>query len=502
MFKLLISCSLSLFLVSSFAYEPLCESFFFNGSLYKTVNDPNLFPNAKTLLKIIKKSTNTREALRTLDKEYVKLHIHLQKSKDMTMKQLPPNIPQAEANKIMKALEARYIDINNEMIDVMVSIAKEKNLPISKKLTESFFDNKYYMLEFITDKKQKSSRAIEYIRRIKSLSDTEEVTVDLLKNMFMGSAGFSNRQAKRIDIGLRGYYNIVTDDILVMVGKHEAKHANFGQMRTQNKESIYHSSYRSLSPQHPLSNVDSGYQHFMSAEEIHNFANNLIWSSQRFINPTNYPFDELFLDLIMNNNYLFSGRNVFEQGLIISRKMNKKLLSQLKLSPDQREVGIQFFGESMSPAKTFNDAKFIGFVFPNGQIVTRFLSKELRKHAKKVFTTKEEILKNFNLTPESLSKLPPQEMNIVGTNILYKVHTDNLVEIELLIKSTIENQNKLTDVSEDLLEAIDEIIDLNLQISRNFEPLADTKQLPENLAPAFQSLRRKYKELGVIARNK
>lgn len=502
MFKLLISCSLSLFLVSSFAYDSLCESYFFIGSAYKSVNDPSLINNTKALITSLKKSDDIRQALRVLDGEYVKLHIHLQKTKEITMKQLPKDIPEAAAKKIMQEVEAKYIDVNNEIIDLLMTVAKKKDIPVIKQTTTSFFDNEYYMIEFATDNKQKASHAVEYIRRIKKLSDTEEVTVDLLKNMFMGSAGFSNRQAKRIDIGLRGFYNIATDDILVMVGKHEAKHANFGQMRTQDIESIYHTSYRSYSPQHPLSSIDSGYNQYMSAEEIHNFANNLIWSSQRFISPSKYPFDELYLDLMMNNNYLFSGRNVFEQGVIISRKMTRKIAAELKLAPDQREVGLQFLGESMIPAKKFEEAAFIGFVFPNGQLVTRFLSKELRPLAKAIYNSQESIKKNLNLTPEVMAKLPPQELQLLGNSLLQKAHTTNPDEISALLKSTLKNQRKITQVSEELVDAVDEIIDLNLRVSENVTPLKELQETPEELVPIFQTLRRKYKELGLISRNK
>src|SRR5690606_5334281 len=122
-------------------------------------------------------------------------------------------------------------------------------------------------------------------------------TFDLLQNTKNGSAGFSQSIEKRIDLGIRGVRNIVLDDLITMVGKHEFHHAAFANMRAKGVASIYHPSYIATG-EAAISTVPNHYNRYMSAEELYNWANNSFWASSRLKDISKYSPDDFLNDFI------------------------------------------------------------------------------------------------------------------------------------------------------------------------------------------------------------
>ncbi len=241
-----------------------------------------------------------------------------------------------------------------------------------------------------TDKK-----SLKLLKKYSKKFGTKRFTVDLYENIILGSRGFSQAAQFRIDIGVDGIRDILVDDVVTMVTKHEAKHANFGNMRRQRVKSVFHSSYIAQGPT-PLSNVGV-YGQYMSAEELYNFANNAYWATSRLKKLEKFELPVIARDINTIHQETVRSVALAKQTVAVTDDFIDVLTKMRagKLPPEQSNL--YFFNELYRPVDNVDDAIFVGIANPNkGHVAMLYLDSKLDKKVKSYFEVVQKILEDYN----------------------------------------------------------------------------------------------------------
>ena len=188
-------------------------------------------------------------------------------------------------------LVKRFIPQVESLTQTLSKVLEQNGIPhklAPQKITKD--DVVYHRIE-LQPNEMHDKKSLAILQKYQEMFDIEVFSIDLLRNIKNGSLGF--RFQDIIDIGLNGARNIILQDILLLVTKHEAKHASFAKQRTLGIPSAFHTSFIANGMDNLSTVKNAGYERYMSAEELHNFVNNAYWASSKLKNANDYSVDEL-----------------------------------------------------------------------------------------------------------------------------------------------------------------------------------------------------------------
>lgn len=268
-------------------------------------------------------------------------------------------------------------------------------------------DIQYKYIELL-DNANNNSNAARLISRYKEVMDTKTVTFDFFENIDFHSAGFSQSANRRIDLGISGVRNIVLDDLVTMVGKHEFKHAGFARMRSLNKDSIYHSQFMSNSDRSLTSSKI--YEHYMSSEELYNFANNPLWASERMRSISKFAPQDYIDDLLQINRYIKMTNSISMQTTELTSDFIK-LIKNTDLK-DPSKLSISFFNKSYQPSQGLDEVFYIAINDHSKQrILMEFVNPEMMNEVRVIFQQKQKIMTKFT---NEIVKIDPQDAKAIA----------------------------------------------------------------------------------------
>ncbi len=266
----------------------------------------------------------------------------------------------------VKQVNAITTVVHKTLVDEgMQVILKQRSVKGTKDLSN--------YLEVVDLPSKKYFNSIATINRYKKRFGTKTVTFDFGENLQSGSAGFSMSEIKRIDLGFRGMRNMVLDDLITMVGKHEFKHASFASKRVKGKESIYHAQYMS-NGESPISSVPNHYSHYMSAEELYNFTNNPFWASNRIGDIANYRPQDYLSDVDGIFYYIKETEKIAAQTKEVTEN-TIKYLTELLDNPQRMALEMNFLTSQRAMAKSADDAFYIHFKMPKDIVYMDWVNK-------------------------------------------------------------------------------------------------------------------------------
>lgn len=402
-----------------------------------------------------------------------------------------------DKNKEVMAELAMYPD---RIVEEAKDIFSQQGIPVSVKTRNTDgVQHKYLELGSGTNT---NSMAVKKIERYKDRFGTKEVTFDIYQNIINGSAGFSIAAVKRIDLGIRGLRNLALDDIITMVGKHEFHHAAFAAKRTRNVGSIYHASYIANGEKN-LSSAATGYNKFMSAEEVYNWANNSFWASSRFSNVSNYLPEDYLFDVKVINSYLEGTYHIASQ----TREVAGRTVAALKRSYDEidnKTFQFLILDEKKTMANSVEEAFQFAIVDEkNEMFVLEFLGPEYKKDLAEILKNREKI--NVKYTQQLQAAKSPEEQTKLMLAMFAEENENSSKHLKSLLKTFEEKQKLLGKVAKGLefktMESIEKTKLFRQKISAALKEDKDLlKNDPNAFVKEFKEIFHEYRTLGNVVK--
>ena len=351
-------------------------------------------------------------------------------------------------------------------------------------------------LEIVELPTKKYFNSVATINRYKKRFGTKTVTFDFMQNMKSGSAGFSQSSTKRIDLGFRGMRNMLLDDLITMVGKHEFKHAAFASNRITGRESIYHAQYIAYGAD-PISSVPNHYNRYMSAEELYNFTNNPYWASTRIGDITKYKPQDYLNDLSGIFYYIKSTNKIAAQTKEVTQTVINHLETLLK-NPENIGASTVFLNTQGKVARTASEVESIGFILADREIryVDWIGGDEFKGQIKHIMDNRLKLDKKYDAAYREadedgqaliLEKFGKEEAKL------------NSEKTKLIINKLLEKQKTLSKVAENIIPLNEEAVrrteqfisyfKMRRKIDPNFLKSVEAKE-------EFLKLRLMYRKLG------
>ena len=243
-------------------------------------------------------------------------------------------------------------------------------------------------------------KGAQRIRKHMAKMDTKVVTFDFIQNMVSHSAGFSHAPTRRIDLGLGGIRNVILDNLLTMVARHEFKHGGFAKMRILGKDSIYHADYQSIKGLNLTAGNDSSYTHYMSAEELYNFVNNPLWASSRIRNIENFHIEDIIGDVNRINYYIRETNIIAKQ----TAELTEDFVTLLKNnSTDTSKISFAIADINRKPVMSINDAFSIAILDKEkGRLLHAYIPPELKDDVEMILRVKEKLFYKYHNKAQAL----------------------------------------------------------------------------------------------------
>lgn len=496
---------------SSFALANYCDvSFLKTHHKNMYLKNENLDDKlVESLFKKMKSSEKLSDKLDLLEEQYNLIAKRFESEMTSAESMIDDLIKKGEFPKENKALAIKAAKdlVTKEVSPHIDNLITEAKLMFEKEGVEAFIKSRSYgdglsfkYLELGT--KKTGSNAVNTITRYKQRFKTQIVTFDLMENIQIGSAGFSMASVARIDLGVRGIRNLLVDDLITMVGKHEFHHAAFGAKRLKNQESIYHVTY--FAKHQPLSSVKNGYNMYMSAEEVYNWANNSFWASTRIGEIGKYAKKDFLNDINGVFSYLPGTKKIAQQTVEITDNfMNEISRVRKSLKSGDSNFAPTFYTKDYKVARSSDEAVYFGFGIEELEHeAAEFISPKYRQTVNEIIENRSKIEAKLtkNVDFEKLSKEEQQKM----FQLFQKEEmTLNANLYDDLLDNFYNSQKELHDVSEVLAmraelakgetEKFIKIINLEMERNSNF---LDTKEAQE----MFLEMRRIYRELGGVVK--
>lgn len=350
-------------------------------------------------------------------------------------------------------------------------------------------------IEVINLPSKKYFNSLVAINKYKKRFGTKTVTFDFAQNMQNGSAGFSQSATKRIDLGFRGMRNMILDDLITMVGKHEFKHASFAAKRIKGRQSIYHAQYMSTG-EAPISSVKNHYNRYMSAEELYNFTNNPFWASNRIGDITKYRPQDYLSDIDGIFYYIKSTNKIAAQTKEVTARTTE-YLKKILLEPERLSQEMVFLTADRALARNVDEAFFVHFTMPDGVIYMDWVgAPEFKKSLKSVLDNRVKLDQKYR---EVFDAATAEEQ----VEILAKYSAE---EFAVNAKLNKEIANMFIAKQETLNKVATNIIPLNEEAVRSTEKFIDYLNMRSGIDPTyyksaeikeeFLKLRLMYRKLG------
>lgn len=437
----------------------LCDAAFFKGYSAYFVKSERDFSNIVTLASIrkIEKAPTLAKKMDSLGREYNLLSMQYYNkieqlevtSKNMVKnKKLDPEIAQAELQKKKQSV----FNENIQRLNALTSIAYQSMISqgiqvvLKTRATKGTRLVSTY-IELINLPAKKYTKSIEIIKRYKKRFGTKTVTFDLAQNMKSQSAGFSQEATKRIDLGFRGLRNILTDDLITMVGKHEFKHAAFAANRLNGKKSIYHADYLSIDG-NPISSVENGYSHYMSAEELYNFANNPFWASNRIADISKYNPADYVNDINGINYYIKETTKLAKQTVEVTEATIEYLKAALK-DPIRLSSDMAILKIDRSLATSSDEAYNVAFKMPTGVQYTSWIgAPEFKKDIASLISNRKSLANKYEAAYNAA--IEPERSKIFAAYAKEELSVNSFVS-KAIVRSMIDQQTTLNKVAKELI---------------------------------------------------
>jgi len=354
---------------STFAYN-MCESAFIRSAHREKVRA--IYKRYKSLkVSKINNLTSTPEKLQAIEEAYtlivrdyhankrlIKIDVkNFSKEMDLAGMKQTPQMLSEKTRSLESALLKENIDDLNRIVNQAYDLLRKEGIDVDL-ITRDFMGIKDVLsIELKALNPKRYSRSSDLLERYKKKFGTKNITFDFTENMIHGFAGFSNASTKRIDLGIQGIQNLLVDDVVTMVAKHEFMHAAFAAKRSKGQISVYHAEYMSNGSQN-LSSVNSGYNKYMTAEEVHNWANNPFWGSTRLSDISKYGKEIYKADLEAIFADIMKSKNIFKQGAEVSEKTIETLIAQKDLILNNKST-LVFTTQTKQLAKTADIADYV-----------------------------------------------------------------------------------------------------------------------------------------------
>lgn len=350
-------------------------------------------------------------------------------------------------------------------------------------------------IEVVDLPSKKYFNSIIAINKYKKRFGTKTVTFDFAQNMKNGSAGFSQSATKRIDLGFRGMRNMLLDDLITMVGKHEFKHASFAAKRIKGRQSIYHAQYMSTG-ETPISSVKNHYDRYMSAEELYNFTNNPFWASNRIGDISKYRPQDYLSDIDGIFYYIKSTNKIAAQTKEVTERTTeylKKIINEPKRFAEE----MIFLTADRTIAKHIDEAFFVHFTMPDGVIYMDWVgAPEFKNNLKVVLENRLKLDQKFQATYDAAIGEDKVEIFAKYAAEEFALNSKQNKEIASLFIAKQESLNKVAT----------NIIPLNQEAVTNTEKFIDYLNMRSKIEPTyyksaeakeeFLKLRLMYRKLG------
>ena len=433
-------------------------------------------------------SREYRDKIDGIDIEFTKLN----KDNKYSWEELDKMMAEPKQNALLESLEQlnaiTYVAHQTMTKEGMSVVLKQRPVEGSK-LMSSY-------LEIADLPTKKYFNSVATINRYKKRFGTKTVTFDFMQNMKNGSAGFSQSSTKRIDLGFRGMRNMLLDDLITMVGKHEFKHAAFASNRITGRESIYHAQYVAYGA-NPISSVPNHYNRYMSAEELYNFTNNPFWASTRIGDISKYNPQDYLNDLSGIFFYIKSTNKIAEQTKEVSQTVIKHLEKSLE-KPLGLGSSTVFLTAEGKVARTAEEVNNMAFLIPDKEIryVDWVGGEEFKSEIKHIMDNRLKLDKKYDTAyreaDEDGQKLILEKYNKEEAKL-------NAEKVKVIIKELIEKQKSLSKVAENILPLNKEAVTKTEQFISYFKMRRgiDPNFLKSQEAKEeFHKLRLMYRKLG------
>lgn len=455
---------LSIFLLSNTAYSyDICESTFIRSvhrekvkAIYKRYKSLKI-SRIDNLRSTPEKLEAIEEAYNLISRDYHAnkslIKIEVNKYKDLTI-----NAKRELQQKLEQELLQDNINELNTLVKQSYELLRNQGIEVELISREFMGIKNTLSIKLNSLPPKKYSRSIDLLERYRKRFGTQTVSFDLTENLINGFAGFSQAATKRIDLGIKGIKNILVDDLVTMVAKHEFMHAAFAAKRAKGQISVYHAEYMSQNGLN-LSSVNSGYNKYMSAEEIHNWANNSFWGSSRLSDITKYSKETYRADLEAILQDIMNSKNIFNQGIEVSQKTIETLKVQKDLISNHKST-LVFTTQKKQLAKTSDVADYVAIESVDGSFIyfdfvgdpkTRILSK-------KILTNRQKLDLKYSQYRNAGGQLPEERlMEFVAEDAKFSKDIsmkilDDLIERQTQLNTFAKNALKARDETEQVAE--------------------------------------------------
>jgi hypothetical protein len=339
--------------------------------------------------------------------------------------------------------------------------------------------------------KQSNSPVIQKLQRYQNKFGVSEVSIDVFDNLLRGSGGVSEIGG-RIDIGLAGVKNILSDEMITIVGKHEFSHAAFQAKRDQMQSSIYHQQYGSTGVN--LTKDADMYATYFSTEEIYNYANNPFWGSTRFAKAQDYPVNMIVDDLSEIGGYLLDSQKIFKQGRDLAQEFSQHI-EKLKIENLKHNFHLEFTNINGEPIRKFDEAYFLHINIKEQKYLLDFVAAEYVKDTKVIFKNKLAIEQEYNSKIKGITD--KKQIQELKDNFLKEEAILNQKFYENILNQLESKQQSLNKISQQMLKEVE-------KVKKNHEKIAiklyDNYELTSEITQELVALRQEYRRLGNLVK--
>lgn len=464
----------------------------------------------KKLKQKILESKDIREKFDLIEAEYNLISDITEKQEEIVKTLIKSqNLDQKQIEALYKEVYLEIISTHKEHVNFIINQSKMMLEAAGVKVNIKYrYYSKDVRVKYLEVAKNEAgdSKANKLLLKYMKAMNTKEVTFDFFENMQNGSAGFSVATTRRIDLGIRGVRNIVLDNLITMVGKHEFKHGGFARMRAQGIDSIYHPQYHSLNGK-PMTKIDTGvYNTFMSSEEMYNFVNNPYWANARIKNIDKFLQKDYFNDVGGISYYINATTGILKQSDELATHFIK-LLTKSNIKK-QDKIAIHFMNADMQFVHDIDLVTQIAIADPKtGKMMVDFVTKEMIEDIKKILQVRFDLRVKYSNRIQALGEQTPESVAKFN-KIMVRFHNE---EVELsrasydsIIDKLVHKQTLLQAVSKRMLKENDRLIKETNQFIEDVRYARDELNVDFSKSPEwierFNQMAIKYQDLGKLVR--
>lgn len=246
---------------------------------------------------------------------------------------------------------------------------------------------------------QSSANSRTSLNRLAENVNVKAVYIDLVSTSEKNAGGYFKAESGELYLAEDYIISTFIFGDIGGVARHELAHAMFEKMRKNGTDSIYHSSFISAS-EYPLGYYGTGYDHFISAEELYNYVSNMYWVlkvDEDVLSNENYR--QFFLSQLEQRIEQLSGvayqlRDLSEEVIdeIEADRTTYRLTNNMFVEPNNSKVYYYSFGskyvstysKAFSAVTRTSDVifKYIESLAKDGYAVQSFHPNAFPSHAK------------------------------------------------------------------------------------------------------------------------